>query len=87
MDYAEAKALVFNLLKEDEPLSKELEVFKDADDVKFSDYLDSMDFLVLDYELLKNFPQYQLRKPFTKENTLRDVCEFIAANPLKKPLE
>lgn len=87
MDYAEAKALVFNLLKEDEPLSKELEVFKDADDVKFLDYLDSMDFLVLDYELLKNFPQYQTSEPLTKENTLRDVCEFIAANPLKKPLE
>ncbi len=84
MDYAEAKALVFNLLKEDEPLS---EILKDSEDKKFSDYLDSMDFLVLDYELLKNFPQYQLRKPFTKENTLRDVCEFIAANPLKKPLE
>ena len=84
MDYAEAKALVFNLLKEDEPLSKSL---KDSEDKKFSDYLDSMDFLVLDYELLKNFPQYQLRKPFTKENTLRDVCNFIAANPLKKPLE
>ena len=84
MDYAEAKALVFNLLKEDEPLSKSL---KDSDDEKFSDYLDSMEFLVLDYELLKNFPQYQLRKPFTKENTLRDVCNFIAANPLKKPLE
>ncbi len=84
MDYAEAKALVFNLLKEDERLS---EILKDSEDKKFSDYLDSMDFLVLDYELLKNFPQYQLRKPFTKENTLRDVCEFIAANPLKKPLE
>lgn len=84
MDYAEAKALVFNLLKEDEPLS---EILKDSEDKKFSYYLDSMDFLVLDYELLKNFPQYQLRKPFTKENTLRDVCEFIAANPLKKPLE
>lgn len=84
MDYAEAKALVFNLLKEDEPLS---EILKDSEDKKFSDYLDSMDFLVLDYELLKNFPQYQLREPFTKENTLRDVCEFIAANPLKKPLE
>lgn len=84
MDYAEAKALVFYLLKEDEPLS---EILKDSEDKKFSDYLDSMDFLVLDYELLKNFPQYQLRKPFTKENTLRDVCEFIAANPLKKPLE
>lgn len=83
MDYAEAKALVFNLLKEDEPLSKSL---KDSDDKKFSDYLDSMEFLVLDYELLKNFPQYQHREPFTKENTLRDVCEFIA-NPLKKPLE
>ncbi|HBO50140.1 MAG TPA: hypothetical protein DD619_05095 [Alphaproteobacteria bacterium] len=87
MDYAEAKALVFNLLKEDEPLSEELKAFKDSDDEKFSDYLDSMDFLVLDYELLKNFPQYQLREPFTKENTLRDVCNFIAANPPKKPLE
>lgn len=87
MDYAEAKALVFKMLKEeDKPLSEELKALKDSDDIKFSDYLDSMDFLVLDYELLKNFPPYQSHEPFTKENTLRDVCNFIANSP-KKPLE
>ncbi len=88
MNYAEAKALVFKMLKEDdEPLSKELNALKDSDDMKFSDYLDSMDFMVLDYELLQQFPPYQQREPFSKDNTLRDVCNFIAENTPKKPLE
>lgn len=88
MNYAEAKALVFKMLKEyDEPLSKELKALKDSDDMKFSDYLDSMDFMVFDYELLQQFPPYQQREPFTKDNTLRDVCNFIAENTPKKPLE
>lgn len=88
MNYAEAKALVFKMLKEDdEPLSKELNALKDSDDMKFSDYLDSMDFMVLDYELLQQFPSYQQREPFSKDNTLRDVCNFIAENTPKKPLE
>lgn len=88
MNYAEAKALVFKMLKEDdEPLSEELNALKDSDDVKFSDYLDSMDFMVLDYELLQQFPPYQQREPFSKDNTLRDVCNFIAENTPKKPLE
>lgn len=88
MNYAEAKALVFKMLKEDdEPLSKELNALKDSDDMKFSDYLDSMDFMVLDYELLQQFPPYQQSEPFSKDNTLRDVCNFIAENTPKKPLE
>lgn len=88
MNYAEAKALVFKMLKEDdEPLSKELNALKDSDDMKFSDYLDSMDFMVLDYELLQQFPPYQQREPFSKDNTLRDMCNFIAENTPKKPLE
>ncbi len=88
MNYAEAKALVFKMLKEDdEPLSEELNALKDSDDMKFSDYLDSMDFMVLDYELLQQFPPYQQREPFSKDNTLRDVCNFIAENTPKKPLE
>ena len=88
MNYAEAKALVFKMLKEDdEPLSKELNALKDSDDMKFSDYLDSMDFMVLDYELLQQFPPYQQREPFSKDNTLRDVCNFIAENTPKMPLE
>ncbi len=88
MNYAEAKALVFKMLKEDEdPLSEELKALKDSDDMKFSDYLDSMDFMVLDYELLQQFPPYQQREPFSKDNTLRDVCNFIAENTPKKPLE
>ena len=88
MNYAEAKALVFKMLKEDdEPLSKELNALKDSDDMKFSDYLDPMDFMVLDYELLQQFPPYQQREPFSKDNTLRDVCNFIAENTPKKPLE
>ena len=88
MNYAEAKALVFKMLKEDdEPLSKELNALKDSDDMKFSDYLDSMDFMVLDYELLQQFPPYQQREPFSKDNTLRDVCNFIAEYTPKKPLE
>ena len=88
MNYAEAKALVFKMLKEDdEPLSKELNALKDSDDMKFSDFLDSMDFMVLDYELLQQFPPYQQREPFSKDNTLRDVCNFIAENTPKKPLE
>ena len=88
MNYAEAKALVFKMLKEDdEPLSKELNALKDSDDMKFSDYLDSMDFMVLDYELLQQFPPYKQREPFSKDNTLRDVCNFIAENTPKKPLE
>ena len=88
MNYAEAKALVFKMLKEDdEPLSKELNALKDSDDMKFSDYLDSMDFMVLDYELLQQFPPYQQREPFSKDNTLRDVCNFIVENAPKKPLE
>ena len=88
MNYAEAKALVFKMLKEDdEPLSKELNALKDSDDMKFSDYLDSMDFMVLDYELLQQFPPYQQREPFSKDNTLRDVWNFIAENTPKKPLE
>lgn len=88
MNYAEAKALVFKMLKEDEdPLGEELKALKDSDDMKFSDYLDSMDFMVLDYELLQQFPPYQQREPFSKDNTLRDVCNFIAENTPKKPLE
>lgn len=87
MNYAEAKALVFKMLKEDEPLSEELKALKDSDDMKFSDYLDSMDFMVLDYELLQQFPPYQQREPFSKDNTLRDVCNFIVENTPKKPLE
>lgn len=88
MNYAEAKDLVFKMLKEDEdPLSEELKALKDSDDMKFSDYLDSMDFMVLDYELLQQFPPYQQREPFSKDNTLRDVCNFIAENTPKKPLE
>lgn len=88
MNYAEAKALVFKMLKEDDdPLSEELKALKDSDDMKFSDYLDSMDFMVLDYELLQQFPPYQQREPFSKDNTLRDVCNFIAENTPKKPLE
>ena len=88
MNYAEAKALVFKMIKEDdEHLSKELNALKDSDDMKFSDYLDSMDFMVLDYELLQQFPPYQQREPFSKDNTLRDVCNFIAENTPKKPLE
>ena len=55
--------------------------------MKFSDYLASMDFMVLDYELLQQFPPYQQREPFSKDNTLRDVCNFIAENTPKKPLE
>ena len=35
MNYAEAKALVFKMLKEDEPLSEELKALKDSDDMKF----------------------------------------------------
>lgn len=87
MEYAEAKALVYEMLKKDEPLQVEMQSVPNLDDEKFSNYLDSMEFMVLDFELLQGFPPYQQRDPFTKDNTLRDVCNFIAENATKKPLE
>ncbi len=86
MEYAEAKAWVCKMLEVDKPLSVEIQSLKNPDDEKFSDYLDSMDFMVLDYELLQQFPPYQQREPFSKDNTLRDVCNFIAENAPKNRL-
>lgn len=50
---------------------------EDFTKVKLSEYFDSLEFMIFDYELISKFPAYLKEQPFSKECTLGEVCNFV----------